>query len=126
MKNLAVIVALVLSVGCGAARGPVIVNADDAITDGLLRVKTGIDFLCSNTAPVLSVEQCKPLYSALTPALESGAAFNRLGKEQKLSGLGDLASAVARLFEAVKAVPSQYQGTLQTNLREVLRVATGV
>lgn len=120
MRTLLVVAALVLSVGCGAKSAPVLMATEGGITASVLKVKGGIDTLCSESKPVLTVETCKSLYSALTPTIEAAKSFNRSARETSFDGLADLATKIANLMNAVKSVPQAVRGNLEADLRQAL------
>lgn len=107
--------------GCGEKSATIAVAADATVHGSLLKAKAGVDRLCSESKPVLTVETCKELYSALTPALEAGQAYNRSVRDQDFGQMAQLAARIGRLMEVVsKLVPKQDRNDLEVNLRLAL------
>lgn len=119
---LMLLLALIPIAGCTKS-GPILVRSEDAIHDSLLRVKAAGDRLCSEQSPILSVETCKTFYTALTPTLEAGAAFNLALQNQQFDKLVDLVSKVTSLMEVVRKIPQQHRGAMEFNLKTALRLA---
>lgn len=117
-----VIVLALLLGGCAKANAKLVLT-EDAVHDALARVDDQVRTVCTGAQAEALKPACSDVRTALVPALEAGAAFNRAVAAQKLSGLAPLMESVGKLTTAVKRLPQGQTGEIVLELGRAIAAA---